>query len=128
MKKETANWLSSAEYDLETAGNMFDSGRYIYTVFMCHLAIEKSAKAVVVEVAGKEPPRSHDLQYLIGLAGLETDKGTLQFIAELSNLSVTTRYPVDFERALSDFSQERAEVVLSRTKEVFEWIKKQIES
>jgi HEPN domain-containing protein len=44
MNKEAANWLSSAEYDLETAGNMLDSGRYIYTVFMCHLAIEKLTK------------------------------------------------------------------------------------
>jgi HEPN domain-containing protein len=126
MNKEAANWLSSAEYDLETAGNMLDSGRYIYTVFMCHLAIEKLTKAVIVEMTGKEPPRSHDLQYLLGLSGLEPDSSSQEFVAELSNLSVATRYPVDFERALSDFSKERAEGVFRRTKETFGWIKQQI--
>jgi len=127
MKKEVSNWLSSAEYDLETAGNMLDSGRYIYTVFMCHLAIEKMAKAVIVELTGKEPPRSHDLQYLLGLTGLKLDSAQQEFIAELSNLSVATRYPIDFERALSDFSRERAEAVLKKTKEAFGWMKRQID-
>ena len=128
MREEATNWLSSAEYDLATAGSMFESGRYIYTVFMCHLAIEKLAKAGIVEVTGKQPPRSHDLQHLLGLAGLSPDEVTQGFVAELSNLSVATRYPVDFKRAMSDFSQERAEAVLSRTREAFEWIRKQIES
>jgi len=106
---------------------MLDSGRYIYTVFMCHLAIEKMAKAVIVELTGKEPPRSHDLQYLLGLTGLKLDSAQQEFIAELSNLSVATRYPIDFERALSDFSRERAEAVLKKTKEAFGWMKRQID-
>lgn len=128
MKKEAANWLAAATYDLETAEHMFDSGRYIYTVFMCHLAIEKLTKAVIAEATGREPPRSHDLLYLIGLSGLKPDASMQDFVAELSNLNVATRYPVDFERALSDFSGERAQAVLSRTKEAFEWIRKQVES
>ena len=100
MKKDASNWLSSAEYDLETAGSMLDSGRYIHTVFMCHLAIEKLTKAAIVEAAGKEPPKSHDLQYLLDLTGLRLESSSQQFISELSNLSVATRYPVDFKRAL----------------------------
>ena len=38
-------WLCQAEYDLETAKSLYRSRRYIYTVFMCHLAIEKALKA-----------------------------------------------------------------------------------
>ena len=45
MKKETKNWLDSAKYDMETAEHMFNTGRYIYTIFMCHLAVEKALKA-----------------------------------------------------------------------------------
>lgn len=128
MRREAANWLAGAEYDLETAGYMFDSGRHIYTVFMCHLALEKAIKAGVEEATGEVPPRSHDLQYLLGLAGIQVDDNASSFIAELTNLSVATRYPVDFEQAVADFSSERAEEVLTRTKEVFGWIKKQIVS
>ena len=47
MKKEVKNWLDSAKYDLETAEHMFNTGRYVYTIFMCHLALEKILKAKI---------------------------------------------------------------------------------
>ena len=50
IKKEVKNWIDSAIYDLETAEHMFNAGRYIYTIFMCHLAIEKLLKAKIEEV------------------------------------------------------------------------------
>ena len=46
MRKTTANWLASADYDLETADAMLKSRRYLYVVFMCHLALEKTLKAL----------------------------------------------------------------------------------
>jgi len=39
MRKDTANFLASAEYDLNTAEHMLKTGRYIYVIFMCHLSI-----------------------------------------------------------------------------------------
>ncbi|MGE5443763.1 MAG: HEPN domain-containing protein [Ignavibacteriales bacterium] len=68
MKKGVKNWLESAQYDLETAEHMLKTGRYIYTVFMCHLALEQVLKAKVEEVTGRTPPRTHDLGYLMELA------------------------------------------------------------
>jgi predicted nucleotidyltransferase len=46
MKKTTANWFASADYDIQTAEAMLKSQRYLYVVFMCHLAIEKTLKAL----------------------------------------------------------------------------------
>lgn len=126
MKKGVKNWLDSAQYDLETAEHMFKTGRYIYTVFMCHLALEKILKAKIEEITGKVPPRTHDLEYLTELAKLSPDEDKEKFIAEITNLSVVTRYPRDFQRILKEFSQKRTELVLKKTKEVFEWIKKSI--
>ena len=54
MRKEVKNWLDSARYDLEVAGHLLRTGSYIYTVFMCHLALEKVLKAKVEEVTGKK--------------------------------------------------------------------------
>ncbi len=127
MKKEVKNLLDSAQYDLDTAEHMFNSGRYIYTVFMCHLALEKALKSKVEEITGKTPPKIHDLEYLMGIAELSPDKDIENFIAEITNLSVVTRYPSDFQKILKDFSKERAESILSKTREVFQWIKKFIE-
>jgi HEPN domain-containing protein len=128
VKKEVENWLNSAQYDLETAEHMFKAGRYIYTVFMCHLALEKVMKAKVEEVTDTTPPKTHDLEYLVELGRLSPDKGMEQFIVELSNLSVVTRYPSDFQRMLADFSKGRTEAILTKTKEVFQWIKKSVVS
>jgi HEPN domain-containing protein len=128
MKKRVKNWLDSAQYDLETAEHMFKTGRYIYTVFMCHLALEKVLKAKAEGVTGKTPPRTHDLEYLMELAKLSPDEDTERFIVEISNLSLVTRYPGDFQRILKDFSQERTGLILTKAKEVFQWIKKSIKS
>jgi hypothetical protein len=51
-----------------------------------------------------------------------------RFIVEISNLSVVTRYPSDFQRMLKDFSRKRTELIINKTKEVFQWIKKSLAS
>ena len=128
MKKGVKNWLESAQYDLETAEHMLKTGRYIYTVFMCHLALEKVLKAKVEEVTDRIPPRTHDLEYLMELEKLSSDEDTERFIAEITNLSIVTRYPSDFQRMLKDFSRKRTELIWTKTKEVFQGIKKSIKS
>ena len=126
MKKEIRNWLDSALYDLETAEHMFNAGRYIYTIFMCHLALEKVLKAKVEEISNKTPPKTHDLEYLIELTKLSPDENKEKFLVEISNLSVVTRYPRDFQSMFRDFSRERVESILTKTKETFQWIEKSI--
>ncbi|MEW6033029.1 MAG: HEPN domain-containing protein [Bacillota bacterium] len=65
---EVREWFSQSEYDLGSAEAMFDSGRYTYAVFMCHLAVEKALKGLVVQRTAKAPPRTHNLVQLVGLA------------------------------------------------------------
>jgi hypothetical protein len=47
MLKETKNWIESSDYDVQTAVHMQQTGRFIYVIFMCHMAIEKFLKAIV---------------------------------------------------------------------------------
>jgi len=123
MKKEVKNWLDSADYDLVTAEHMFKTGRYIYTVFMCHLALEKVLKAKVEEVTGKTPPKTHNLRYLIKLSGLELPEEMFNFLSKLSDVSVPTRYPEDFAKLVETYDKKMAETYLAKTKEAFQWIK-----
>ncbi len=128
MKKEIKNWLDSGSYDLETAEHMFRGGRYIYTIFMCHLSIEKALKAKVEEITGKTPPKTHSLGYLLELATLSPSEKIEKFLGELNNLSVVTRYPKDFQEMFKAFTKERAEDFLKKTKETFQWIEQLIKS
>ena len=50
-------WEDIANYDLDTAEAMFNSGRYLYVVFMCQQAVEKLVKGLYVLNKGEEPPR-----------------------------------------------------------------------
>jgi HEPN domain-containing protein len=126
MRKEVQNWLDSARYDLKVAANLLDIGSYVYTVFMCHLALEKVLKAKIEQITGEAPPKIHDLKYLTKLAGLSPDGSKKELIVGLSNMSVITRYPRDFQMMLKDFTQEKAEFILSNATEVFQWIEKTI--
>ena len=61
MLKATANWLAQVDYDIATAEQMLHAGRYIYVIFMSHMALEKALKALVTEETQKLPPRTHNL-------------------------------------------------------------------
>lgn len=99
MRKDTENFIASAEYDINTAEHMLKTGRYIYVIFMCHLSIEKMLKALSSEVTGKTPPRTHNLIYLTKLSGINFSENHFEFVAKLNNASVVTRYPEDFKNS-----------------------------
>ena len=65
MSEKHEEWLKQADYDMDTADAMFASGRYLYTVFMCHLSIEKSLKGLYSKELAEVPPKTHNLLYLI---------------------------------------------------------------
>ena len=58
MRSDTENWIALAEYDLDTAQHMLVTGRYLYVIFMSHLALEKMLKAHVTEATQAIPPKA----------------------------------------------------------------------
>lgn len=71
MNKSIENWLQSSAYDIKTADAMFTTKRYVYVIFMCHLAVEKTLKAIVIDKTKSVPPKTHDLFFLCKLTKLE---------------------------------------------------------
>jgi HEPN domain-containing protein len=84
VRKDTANWIALADYDLETARHMFTTERYLYVIFLCHLSIEKMLKAHVAEVTHTIPIKSHDLIYFVKKCGLELPENYLDFIGKIN--------------------------------------------
>jgi len=123
MRKDTENFITSSEYDLQTAASMFESGRYIYVVFMCHISIEKMLKAIVAEATQNIPPKTHNLIYLIKLGEVNLPPDLFDFVAKLNNASLITRYPEDFRKLLEVFPQDIAKEYLMTTQRVIEWLK-----
>lgn len=124
MNKEIKNWLDMADYDLTTAYHMQKSGRALYVVFMCHLALEKVFKAIVCAATRKAPPKTHDLIRLMEVGNISLDQEQLDFIGIINNVSVVTRYPEDFSKLLSSYSKNVVLGYLDRTKEIIQCLKR----
>ncbi len=123
MRRDTENWIALAEYDLETAHHMLETSRYLYVVFLCHLALEKMLKAHVTEVTQAIPVKTHDLIYLIKKSQLDLPQNYLEFIGKINTASIPTRYPEDLQRALREYPQSVAREYLQQTEEVLKWLK-----
>ncbi len=126
MRTDTKNWVALAEYDLETAHHMLVTGRYLYVVFLCHLALEKMLKACVTEATQGFPVKTHDLIYLIKKSELEIPQEMLEFIGKINTASVPTRYPEDLQHALQEYPRSVVENYLSQAEQVIKWLKEQL--
>jgi HEPN domain-containing protein len=126
MKKATSNWLQSAEYDLRTASALLKNCRYIYVVFMCHLAIEKTLKAILSEKFKELPPYTHNLNRMIALANIELTEKHQDFINKINLQSVPTRYPEDFKKLAKEFDRKIAEDYLKKTRGITRWLRQNI--
>ena len=126
MKEGTANWLLSMEYDLKTAAALLKDKRYIYVVFMCHLAIEKALKAILSEKFKELPPYTHNLNRLTELGNIALPDAYQVFIDKINLQSIPTRYPEDFKKLSKEFNKKIAEDYLKQTKGVIKWLKQNI--
>lgn len=95
MEKETLiqYWTVSSDKDAETMGHLFNSGDYLWSLFIGHLVIEKLLKALYVKNVDITPPFHHNLVRLaeIAISGVpEEHKDTL---AGLTAFNIQARYP-----------------------------------
>jgi HEPN domain-containing protein len=123
MRKDTANWIALTDYDIETAHHMLATGRYLYVVFLCHLALEKILKALVAEVTQTTPIKTHDLIYLLKKCELELPDNYLDFIGKINTASIPTHYPEDLQRSLKEYPESIVKDYLHRTAEIIQWLK-----
>ena len=123
--KRHEEWYFQSDYDLETAFDMFKSGRFIYCIFMCHLSLEKALKGLLVKTKEEFPSKSHSLIYFVEKLELKLEDSNYEFLFSLNKISVPTRYPEDLRKLVTAYSKERTENILNRTKEIQLWIKQQ---
>ena len=102
---------------------MLQTGRYIYVIFMCHLAIEKLFKAIVQEDTGKLPHKTHDLIYLLQITKINLPEHLLEFVGKVNNASIVTRYPEDLSKIISAYPEGVAKEYLNFTYEVITCLK-----
>ena len=109
---------------MDTAEFMFNGERYFYAVFMSHLSIEKALKGRNVQKFDKNPPKTHNLLYLIELIDPQIPDNLYDIIFILNRVSISTRYPDNLQRMLEEFNKSKTGDVLEKSKGVLKWLKK----
>lgn len=123
MNKVVLNWVETSNYDIATACAMFKTKRYVYVIFLCHLAVEKLLKAIVCKVNQKIPPKTHDLFLLLKLSNLKIPKEHQLLVAHLNTASIPTRYPEDISKLTKQYNRVAAEKYLNETKGFLKWLR-----
>ncbi len=119
-------WLKSAEHDKDVAISLLNSGKYDWCLFLCHLVLEKTMKALFVAKYDSFPPKTHNLLVLAKEADLYLDDITADFFEEVNTFNISTRYPdekLNFYRLCTpEYTVGTFEKVMERV----EWLKKMI--
>jgi len=92
-------WLDRVQYDMDTAKAMLQTGRWIYSIFMCQQSLEKCLKAFIA-YQDKEIIPIHNLRRLAELASIirEFDESILVKLDFLSNYYIIARYKEDLSQ------------------------------
>jgi len=123
VQKHVEYWSNGSEEDLDVARSLVNSGKPRHGMFFAHLALEKMLKAHVTLRTKSVPPKTHNLEKLARLGGIELDPERLRFLKEFDIYQLEGRYPeamqfrLDSELVKRDF-QTAAETV--------EWLKSQL--
>jgi HEPN domain-containing protein len=117
-------WLESAQHDLETAESMFQSGKYDWCLFIGHLVLEKTLKALFVDRNDNNmPPKTHNLARLAQLSQLELKREQRNLLDKITDFNIQTRYPdykLDFYKRCD---KEYADEYFRKIKELYQWLK-----
>ncbi len=125
MNNKSLEWLKQADYDMETAVFMSTGGRFFYSIFMCHLAIEKALKGLYQERLDEIPPKIHNFVYLLNKIGVMPPEAVGRFIVKLNEASVITRYPEDLDKLKKEYTEFTTKNIIEETRKALQWIKGQ---
>ena len=117
-------WLEQSNYDFVTAKAMYDTGRYIYSIFMCHLSVEKILKGLFAKQLNQNPPKTHDLVYLTEKIHLDLSHDLQQFLDDLNDLSIPTRYPDELKTLLKQYNRNKTKQILKQTENILKCLRK----
>ena len=122
---KVAYWIDIADYDLETAEAMYQTGRRLYVAFMCHQVIEKTLKAYWCGTQPEDPPYTHSHMRLAEGCGLyeQMDEDQRDFLDTITNYNIEARYPENKDELSRSLTDQLCRQMIDETKQLQQWIK-----
>jgi HEPN domain-containing protein len=112
---------------MAVADSLYESGKYPYALFLGHLALEKTLKAMVVKTTGKHAPYTHSLTLLASEASIKIPQKTMKKLAGFMEFHFEARYPDEqkkfYQRCTKAFAKEK----LLEIREIFIWLTEKLQ-
>ena len=116
-------WLDRVVYDMDTAKAMLQTGRWIYSIFMCQQSLEKCLKALIA-YQDKEIVPIHNLRRLAEIASIihEFDEPTLVKLDFLSNYYINARYKEDLNQLSKGINETLVQDFIQFSEGTIAWL------
>ena len=123
-KERSDKWLAIVAEDLSVAEDLYKTGHWLYTAFMCHQVIEKTLKAYWCVCRDDDPPYLHDHKKIAQGCGLYTKMNEEQrkFLEELKPMNIEARYREYKDEVARTLNRQTTAEILETTKQMHAWI------
>ena len=112
-------WVETSNDDYEVSLLLFESKKYLHSLFLAHLSIEKLIKAHWVKDNNNAvPPKIHNLLTLLKQTKLQLNYEQTVFLPILNDFQIQGRYP-DYKQKINQYlTKEYAFEIIERYKEL----------
>ena len=121
-------WTNIADYDLDTAEAMYETGRWLYVAFMCHQVVEKMMKAYWTSKREDDPPYTHNHRRIAEGTGLWRKMSDEQhdFVETIMTFNIEARYPRYKDFLSGMLTESTCRNIIDETKKLQQWIREQL--
>jgi len=126
IEKKIEYWEKSAEHDLDTAESLFKAKKFDWALFLGHLVLEKTLKALYIKKKETFPPKTHNLLFLAREAEIQLEDKDADFFEEVNTFNISTRYPDEQFKFHQLCTEEFTGEKLRKIKEKYRWLKKKM--
>ena len=120
------HWIESSDKNYETMKHMLASKDYSWALFLGHLVIEKSLKAVYVKANRKHSIFTHDLLRIASKSNLNLSREHEEWLDEITTFNINARYDNYKQDFYKLCTKEFTYIWVDRIEKLRLWIKAQL--
>jgi len=126
-KEHIKYWLDGAAHDWDTAQSLFSSGKYDWCLFVGHLVLEKTLKALFIQDNNNQlPPKTHNLVKLSRCTNVQLAEKQEVLLDEVNDFNLEARYPQYKSEFYKKCTNEFTESYYCKIDEMMKWLQSQI--
>ena len=123
FEKTIQYYQESSDSDWRVAKKLFDEEEFGYSLFFCHLALEKLLKAIVVIQTDVPAEYTHSLFRLAELSKLVLTEDQMENLKTITKFNIAGRYEDEKWEFRKLATKEYTQKYSSITKELLSWLK-----